>query len=98
VVMPGGFGTLDETFEALTLIQTKKGRQIPIIFVGRHFWSGLIEWFKTTLVTEKMISPKDLDLMQIIDEPEEIVAAIFKHYERRGFEPLPEEHEAMLNL
>ena len=98
VVMPGGFGTLDELSEALTLIQTNKGRKIPIILVGSKFWAGLLDWFKTTLVDEKMINAKDVDLMQVIDEPEEIVAAIFKHYERRGFEPLPEEHEAMLNL
>ncbi len=98
VVMPGGFGTLDELSEALTLIQTNKGRKIPVILVGSKFWNGLLEWFRTTLVDEKMIGAKDLDLIQVIDEPEEIVAAIFKYYEQRGFELLPEEHEAMINL
>jgi uncharacterized protein (TIGR00730 family) len=98
VVMPGGFGTLDEVMEALTLIQTGKGRKIPVILVCSEFWSGLIDWFRNTLVAEKMVNPDDMDLIQIIDEPEEIVAAIFKHYEQRGFKDLPDEHELMLNL
>ncbi len=98
VVMPGGFGTLDEVMEALTLIQTGKGRKIPVILVGSAFWKGLLDWFRDTLVREKMINPGDLDLIQIIDEPEAIVAAIFSHYEKRGFHDLPDEHELMLNL
>ena len=98
VVMPGGFGTLDELLEALTLIQTGKGRKIPIILVHEPFWRGLIDWFRTTLVEEKVISPEDLDLIQVIDTPEEIVEAIFKHYESHGFAPLPSEREMLLNL
>ena len=98
VVMPGGFGTLDELLEALTLIQTGKSRRIPIILVHSPFWRGLIDWFRSTLVSEGMISPEDLDLIQVIDQPEEIVEAIFKHYETHGFSPLPAEHEMMLNL
>lgn len=98
VVMPGGFGTLDEISEALTLMQTKTTRKIPVILVGSKFWKGLLDWFSTTLIDEKMIGPNDMDLIQVIDEPEEIVAAIFKFYEQRGFDPSPEEHEAMLNL
>jgi len=98
VVMPGGFGTLDELLEAMTLVQTRKSRQIPIILVHGAFWRGLLDWFRDRLVTERMISPEDLDLVQIIDEPENVVEAIFKHYETRGFAPLPEEHEIMLNL
>ena len=98
VVMPGGFGTLDELLEALTLIQTGKSRKIPIILVHEPFWRGLLDWFRDTLVTEKVISPDDLDLIQVIDTPEEIVAAIFKHYETRGFAPLPSERELFLNL
>ncbi|MDQ7988730.1 MAG: TIGR00730 family Rossman fold protein [Candidatus Dactylopiibacterium sp.] len=98
VVMPGGFGTLDEVMEALTLIQTGKGRKIPVILVCREFWAGLVDWFRDTLVREKMIHADDMDLIQIIDEPEDIVAAIFSHYERRGFKDLPDEHELMLNL
>ncbi|WP_227815595.1 LOG family protein [Nitrogeniibacter aestuarii] len=98
VVMPGGFGTLDEVMEALTLIQTQKSRKIPLILVHRPFWEGLIDWFRDKLVAERMINPEDLELMQIIDDPDEVVDAIFKHYETRGFLPLPEEHELMLNL
>lgn len=98
VVMPGGFGTLDELLEAMTLIQTRKSRSIPIILVHGPFWKGLIDWFRDRLIAERMINPEDLDLIQIIDSPEEVVEAIFKHYERRGFMPLPEEHELMLNL
>ena len=98
VVMPGGFGTLDELLEAMTLVQTKKSRKIPIILVHRPFWQGLIDWFHDRLVTEGMINREDLDLVQIIDKPEEVVEAIFKHYERRGFQPLPAEREMMLNL
>ena len=98
VVLPGGFGTLDELFEALTLIQTGKIRRIPVILVGTEFWAGLLDWFKTTLVSEGMIHPNDMNLIQVIDEPEKVVDAIFNHYQTRGFLPLPEEHELMLNL
>ena len=98
VVMPGGFGTLDELMEALTLIQTGKSRKIPIILVHGPFWKGMIDWFRERLVAERMINPEDLELIQIIDTPEEVVEAIFKHYENRGFLPLPEEHELLLNL
>jgi uncharacterized protein (TIGR00730 family) len=98
VVMPGGFGTLDELLEAMTLIQTKKSRRIPVILVHGAFWNGLLDWFRDRLVAERMINPEDLDLVQVIDEPEKVVEAIFKHYETRGFLPLPEEHELMLNL
>ena len=98
VVMPGGFGTLDELLEALTLIQTGKARKIPIILVHEPFWRGMVDWFKATLVSEKMIDPEDINLIQIIDKPEDIVEAIFKHYESRGFAPLPSEREMLLNL
>ncbi len=96
--MPGGFGTLDELMEALTLVQTRKTRRIPIILVQSAFWSGLLDWVRTTLVTEKMIDPDDVNLIQVIDEPEKIVEAIFTHYESRGFEPSAAEREALLNL
>ena len=98
VVMPGGFGTLDELLEAMTLVQTRKSRRIPIILVHRPFWQGLLDWLRDRLVAEGMISREDLDLVQVIDKPEEVVEAIFKHYERRGFQPLPAEREMMLNL
>lgn len=98
VVMPGGFGTLDELLEALTLIQTGKSPRIPLILVGRDFWAGMLDWFRDKLVSEGMINPEDMELIQVIDEPERIVAAIFDHYEARGFDRLPEEHELLLNL
>lgn len=98
VVLPGGFGTLDELFEALTLVQTCKSRRIPIILVHSPFWRGLVDWFRERLVGEGMIGPDDVDLMVTIDQPEQVVEHIFGFYERRGFAPLPTEHELMLNL
>lgn len=98
VVLPGGFGTLDELAEILTLVQTKKSRRIPIILVNRPFWEGLLDWFATTLVSEGTINKEDLDLIQIIDDPKQITNAIFKHYETRGFEPSAEEAEVLLHL
>ncbi len=93
VVMPGGFGTLDELAEILTLVQTGKTRKIPIILVHRPFWEGLLEWLRVTMVEEGTINPEDLDLMQIIDTPEGILDAIFQHYEDKGFEPSHEDAE-----
>ncbi|WVT85837.1 TIGR00730 family Rossman fold protein [Dechloromonas sp. ZY10] len=98
VVMPGGFGTLDELMEALTLIQTGKARKIPLILVCSEFWKGMLDWFRERLVEEKMIDPDDMNLIQLIDQPEQVVEAIFKHYEARPFGPLPNEREMMLNL
>lgn len=98
IVLPGGFGTLDEMAEILTLVQTGKSRRIPIILVGSEFWSGLIDWFKDTMVKQGTIKPGDLKLFKVIDEPKAVVEAIFKHYEYRGFEPSAEETEKMLHL
>lgn len=98
IVLPGGFGTLDELAEILTLVQTKKTRKIPIILVHEPFWTGLLNWFKTTLVEEGTINPEDLDLIKILDKPEDILEAIFTHYETRGFEPSAEEAERLLDL
>ncbi len=98
VVMPGGFGTLDELFEALTLVQTGKIANIPIILVGSKFWSGLAAWVADRLVDEGMISPGDVGLLRIIDKPEEVVDAIFSHYEKRGFMPSLAEREIQFNL
>jgi hypothetical protein len=98
VVMPGGFGTLDELMEALTLIQTGKARKIPLILVCSEFWGPMIDWFKDRLVGEGMVDAEDINLIQLIDEPEKVVEAIFKHYEARPFGPLPNEHEMLLNL
>jgi len=93
VVLPGGFGTLDELAEILTLVQTGKTRKIPIILVHRPFWEGLLSWIKDTMVTEGTINAEDLDLMQIIDSPDEILEAIFTHYDDVGFEPSQEDAE-----
>lgn len=98
VVMPGGFGTLDELAEILTLIQTNKTRRIPVILVCSPFWEGLISWIKGPLLAEGMIGPQDLDLIQVIDDPKAVVDAIFHHYEHRGFEPSAEEQDLLLNL
>jgi hypothetical protein len=98
VVLPGGFGTLDELAEILTLVQTGKTRRIPIILVHSPFWTGLIDWFKERLLAEQMISEPDLDLFKILDKPEDVVEAIFNHYEHRGFELSAEEQEILLDL
>ncbi len=98
VVMPGGFGTLDELMEALTLVQTGKTRRMPIILVGSQFWGGMVDWFRNALLEEEVISPDDMDLIQVIDDPEAVVGAIFKHYETRGFEPSEAERERQLYL
>lgn len=98
VVMPGGFGTLDEVIEALTLIQTGKSVRMPIILVHRPFWAGLIEWFKKVLVAQGMVNPEDLDLYTVVDTADEVLDTIFGFYERAGFEPSPEEQEIKLNL
>jgi len=98
VVLPGGFGTLDELSECLTLVQTGKSRKIPIILVGAPFWRGLLDWVQDKLVGEGMIDADDMKLLQLIDEPAEIVEAIFSFYEGRGFQPTTEERQKMLNL
>ena len=98
VVLPGGFGTLDELAEILTLVQTGKTRRIPVVLVGSTFWRGLIDWFRASLVGAGTISAGDLDLFTLVDNPHEVVDAIFSHYEQRGFEPSAEEQEILLQL
>ena len=98
VVLPGGFGTLDELFEALTLVQTGKTRNMPIILVHSPFWNGLLSWLRDALVNNGTINPGDLDLLRVIDDPQKVVDAIFEHYEKRGFEPSAAEREVLLNL
>ncbi|HXF67324.1 MAG TPA: TIGR00730 family Rossman fold protein [Burkholderiales bacterium] len=98
VVLPGGFGTLDELTEALTLVQTGKTRRMPIILVHEPFWRGLLDWFRGTLLAEGMIDAADLDLIQIRDEPRAVVESIFDYYEQRSFEPSAAEREILLNL
>ncbi len=98
VVLPGGFGTLDELMEIMTLIQTGKSRRIPIILVHAPYWRGLLDWFRGTLVAEGTIGPEDLDLLTVLDDPVDVLKAIFRYYEHRGFEPSAEEEQIQLNL
>jgi len=98
VVLPGGFGTLDELAEILTLVQTGKTRPIPIVLVDSAFWRGLLDWFRNTLCAAGTIDAEDLDLVQVCDQPSEVVDAIFAHYESRRFEPSPAEQEILLEL
>jgi len=87
VIFPGGFGTLDELFEALTLIQTGKIYQFPVILFGRHYWAGLIRWLNSRVLSERKISPGDLDLMLLTDDPAEAAAAVIAAYEAQGNVP-----------
>jgi len=87
VVMPGGFGTLDELFEAITLIQTNKIGRFPIILVGTVFWQGLMDWIKNTMLEAGNISPKDLDLIKIADTAEEVVEIIDAFYKGHTLSP-----------
>lgn len=80
IVMPGGWGTMDELFEVLTLVQTKKSRRVPIILVGASFWAGLLDWFRDQLLSMKLIGEHDMDLIQVIDEPEAIRDAVMAFY------------------
>jgi uncharacterized protein (TIGR00730 family) len=98
IVLPGGYGTLDELFEALTLVQTGKTRKMPIILMHAPYWRGLLDWIRDRLVGEAMIDAADPELLQVIDEPRAVVDAIFSYYEKRGFEPSPQEREVLLNL
>ncbi|HDQ03383.1 MAG TPA: TIGR00730 family Rossman fold protein [Deltaproteobacteria bacterium] len=79
VIMPGGYGTMDELFEALTLIQTKRIRSFPLILMGSDYWQGLLTWLKEKMLAEGMILPADLELIQVIDEPQEVVKLIKKY-------------------
>src|SRR5512132_647704 len=81
IVFPGGFGTLDELFEALTLIQTGKIYQFPVILFGRHYWAGLVRWLQTRVLGERKISPGDIDLMLLTDDPAEAAAAVVAAYQ-----------------
>ncbi len=98
VATPGGFGTLDELMEVLTLIQTRMGRRIPVILMGSAFWQGLLDWMRATLVADGMIAPEDMDLIRVIDEPQGVVDAIFDFYQARGFYATTQEREVNLYL
>ncbi len=86
--MPGGFGTLDEMFEAITLIQTKKIAKFPIILVGREFWGGLMDWIKTVMIEQnKNANPEDLNLIKVVDTAEEVVEVIDAFYKKYSLSP-----------
>ncbi|GGG45931.1 cytokinin riboside 5'-monophosphate phosphoribohydrolase [Croceivirga lutea] len=87
VVMPGGFGTLDELFEAMTLIQTNKIHTFPIILVGKEFWGGLLDWIKNTMLEAGNISPQDLDLIHLVETEDEVVEIIDAFYNGRTLSP-----------
>ncbi|MGY8910117.1 MAG: LOG family protein, partial [Flavobacteriales bacterium] len=87
IVMPGGFGTMDELFEAITLIQTKKIGRFPIVLVGTKFWGGLIDWVKDTLITEKNIGLEDLSLFRIVDTADEAIEHLNKFYAKYQLKP-----------
>jgi len=83
VVMPGGFGTFDEFFEAMTLVQTKKTKAFPIVLMGSDYWRGLVDWIKTTVVQEKMIAPEDVDMFHVTDDPVEAATIIENFYKKQ---------------
>ncbi|MEM7195569.1 MAG: TIGR00730 family Rossman fold protein [Pseudomonadota bacterium] len=88
VVMPGGFGTLDEVVECLTLIQTEKTPRIPVVFVNSQFWGGLLSWFEHTLLSSGTISESDLELFSVADEPSQVCDTILGFYEKNGFDSM----------
>jgi uncharacterized protein (TIGR00730 family) len=88
-VMPGGFGTLDEMAEVLTLIQTNKSRRVPIILVGSEFWSGLLAWFRDTMLPMGVINSDDLNLMEVIDDPDAVLARVLAFYETHAATEAP---------
>jgi uncharacterized protein (TIGR00730 family) len=89
VVLPGGFGTMDEFFEALTLVQTKKTRPFPIVLMGTEYWKGLVDWIKTRMISEGMVSPGDLDLFLVTDDPKEAAGLVEQFYKK---------HESLINF
>jgi uncharacterized protein (TIGR00730 family) len=98
VVMPGGFGTLDELMEILTLVQTGKVRRVPIVLVGSSFWQGLLQWFKDELVTRKTINPEALELLTVVDSEDEVLSVIQQFESEHGLEATSRELEIMRGL
>jgi len=87
IVMPGGVGTLDELFEAFTLLQTSKVNKYPIILVGVEYWNGLIEWIKNRLLKDHNISPEDLDLIKVVDTKDQVIECLNRFYIKDNFKP-----------
>jgi uncharacterized protein (TIGR00730 family) len=96
--MPGGFGTLDELTEALTLMQTGKTSRLPIILYGSKFWSGLLDWMRQELLVRGLIAAADLDLLTVCDSPEQVVDTVFGFYQQRSVMPTASEREQLLYL
>jgi uncharacterized protein (TIGR00730 family) len=94
VILPGGFGTLDELFEALTLIQTGKVRHFPVVLYDAGYWRPLLDWVRGRLLADGMVSTEDLDLLEVTDSPVEAVATILECYERRCSELAAEPEKA----
>jgi uncharacterized protein (TIGR00730 family) len=94
IIFPGGFGTLDELFEALTLIQTRKVLHFPVVLVDRGYWDGLLDWVESRVLAEGMISPEDLELLTVTDSTDEAVEKIIECYERRCAEEVAEPRKA----
>ena len=98
VLFPGGFGTMDEMTEVLTLMQTEKSRRIPLILVGRAYWKGLLDWFQDQMVANGFLNKSDLELMHLTDDVDEIVQAIRDFYKSRDIAPSEDERQKMLYL
>jgi uncharacterized protein (TIGR00730 family) len=93
VLFPGGFGTLDELFESLTLIQTDKVREFPVSLIGTDYWGGLLEWIAARPLAERKISPEDVNLLRVTDDVHEAVAAVYDSWARWRTEPSVHEPE-----
>jgi uncharacterized protein (TIGR00730 family) len=87
IMMPGGYGTMDEFFEVATLIQTGKMSQVPLILVGTSYWGGLMDWLEKVMLKEGTISPKDLDLLKLVDTPAEVVEHVLQFYSKNSLQP-----------
>ena len=98
VVMPGGFGTLDEMAEILTLVQTGKTKKIPIILFGTKFWSGLLQWFEDSLIETGTISPDDMNLFTVTDDIQEVIDTIFDFYEGVDLDALIDASQLSMDL
>jgi hypothetical protein len=90
IILPGGFGTMDELFEALTLIQTGKVRHFPVVLMGSAYWSGLIDWIRGTLLAAGTVSEADLTLLKVVDDPDEAIAIIVADAHHEDTEPAVE--------
>jgi uncharacterized protein (TIGR00730 family) len=98
VVLPGGFGTLDELAEILTLLQTGKSRRIPIILVDAKFWKGLLDWLRAEMLKGKMVDEADFDLLTVVDTAKEVLQVIRAHYKKHKMEPSEAEADLMAKL